>query len=177
MLFSCAAWAAALLLANAVVTLGLTTALSHYHGESTPTWSSPMHGRARTLACQQHGPVSLDGFGYWWTCGAEVTMADGRVIVVALGASMLTPDDQGKTVDLVERCSSSDRHECVYTRPGGGLVAVLIRLLHVLRVAVMAVIGLLAGVFLLRGLLGRRLYGRLVGVEADAVDDRGKEGR
>jgi Family of unknown function (DUF6346) len=40
---------------------------------------APRLGRATVTSCTRHGPVTTHGFGYWETCKAEITWADGEV--------------------------------------------------------------------------------------------------
>jgi hypothetical protein len=48
-------------------------------------------GQARVDSCVTHGPITIQGFGYWHTCDVEIAWADG--------------EDEGWTVDDVFRSS------------------------------------------------------------------------
>ncbi|MEH0936264.1 DUF6346 domain-containing protein [Micromonospora psammae] len=171
-LLSCTASAAVTIVAGAVLALGLTTVISSYRGESTPTWTSPVRVSVVANGCERVGPVSSYGFGYWWRCRAQVMDAEGRASEITLGASMVTPDDKNDPVALVERCSAVDRRECVYTRRGGEAAAIGIRMLHVLRLVILVISATMAVLFLLRGFLGRKPYARLVGSAAASASAR-----
>ncbi|MFC0003704.1 DUF6346 domain-containing protein [Micromonospora siamensis] len=145
-----------------ILGLGLTTVMSAYPGETTPAWSSPESVRADVLRCARIGPVSSSGFGYWWRCQVMVMGPEGSTRKVTLSGSVVTQADMGRSIRLVERCTGRDSRECVYTRPGSEVVAAAFRLLHIVRFTVVAV-GLVTIVLLLvRGVLGQRLYSRLV---------------
>ncbi|MFR9731818.1 DUF6346 domain-containing protein [Saccharopolyspora sp. MS10] len=51
-------------------------------------------GTARATDCERAGPVSMSGLGFWWTCEATVTWADGRSEQRTFKFSDLTPDNR-----------------------------------------------------------------------------------
>lgn len=58
------------------------------------------YGRAYAVAtsCERHGPVSTHGFGYWWTCQADVHWQGNSEMPEPRTARFLTPEDIGKPV-------------------------------------------------------------------------------
>jgi hypothetical protein len=118
------------------------------------------HGTADVQECHRVGPVSLYGFGYWWRCEAEMTFADGGLVTVTVGHSIVSPDDIGRLVPFLEHCEGKDYEDCRYGKPGRPLLAAGASLLQLL-----AVIVALAGVWLsavaaYNALLGRRRWGK-----------------
>jgi hypothetical protein len=144
--------------------LGLATVGSLHKGEAPPiTWVSEVAGTASVGACERSGPVSGQGFGYWWTCEVTVRLDDGRTVRVAIDHSVVSPADRGQPVPIVERCSNRPGEApCRYSRPGGEILGLGVRLLRMVSYFV-AVIGLLTAlILLLRAVLGRRAYARLL---------------
>jgi hypothetical protein len=63
------------------------------------------------------GPISRDGFGYWWTCAVTVTTDDGRVIQTVVHRSIVTPADRGAKTPFRESCKRHGFKDCSYGRP------------------------------------------------------------
>src|SRR5689334_742521 len=79
--------------------LALLTVGNLYHGTGVvKTVPHETPAVAQVGACRRVGPVSPDGFGYWWHCDAVVTTAAGRFVRTTVGRSILTPSDAGTTV-------------------------------------------------------------------------------
>ena len=56
-------------------------------------------GQAAVTSCDQRGPISNLGFGYWDSCVATITWDDGEVSRVTVGA-VFTRADVGNTVKV-----------------------------------------------------------------------------
>ncbi|MEV6926281.1 DUF6346 domain-containing protein [Dactylosporangium sp. NPDC051485] len=109
------------LTAVVVVWLAFATVLNLYKGNAAWRSSTPQTKATGTVqSCNRAGPVSGDGFGYWWQCRVTVTTQDGRVLDILLGHSVVSPADAGQPVDLREVCSLPDHNGCSYGRPTGG---------------------------------------------------------
>ncbi|MCW3845180.1 DUF6346 domain-containing protein [Micromonospora yasonensis] len=173
-LLSCAVWSVVIAVVTATLGLGLTTVMSAYPGETTPTWTSPRAVRADVDRCERTGPVSSSGFGYWWRCQVVVREGAGPTRNVVLSGSVVTGADTGRSVALVQRCASRVSRECAYTRSGSEVVAVAIRLLHVLRITVVVLGMIIIVLLLVRGVLGQRLYARLVSSGQEPASERGE---
>jgi hypothetical protein len=117
-----------------VVWLAFATVLNLYKGDAAWRLSSPQTKATGTVqSCTRVGPISGDGFGFWWHCRVRVTTEDGRVVDVPLGHSVVGPADAGQPVDLREYCSLPDHHGCSYGRPAGGWWPGLRKILQVLQ--------------------------------------------
>ena len=103
-------------LAAAVSWLTFATVLSCYPGTGYWKHDPPEH-RATGMVehCEHHGPVSRNGFGFWWQCRTTVTVDDGSTAEVTLTRSIVTPDDIGYPVELRVACPTDGR--CSYGRP------------------------------------------------------------
>jgi hypothetical protein len=106
-------------LALAVLWLGGTSLHSLYHGtgELYVGRATDTKAVAYTQHCTRVGPVSVDGFGYWWDCSAAVNTADGRWADITTHGSMLTAADIGRKTNMIESCGTSDHRDCTYGRP------------------------------------------------------------
>ncbi|MGW4212979.1 DUF6346 domain-containing protein [Lentzea sp. NPDC004789] len=65
-------------------------------------------GVAHVAGCTSSGPVSVHGFGTWWTCQADVEWASGRRAKVTAEAGQLTPSD--REVPVVQRGETKVRN-------------------------------------------------------------------
>ncbi|MDI5937294.1 MULTISPECIES: DUF6346 domain-containing protein [unclassified Micromonospora] len=112
--------------------------------------------------CRRVGPVSGDGFGYWWQCAVTVRTGDGREVRIVTRNSAVTPADRGGPVDFREACFGKGNTDCRYGRPVSRVWALAVTILGMVRVAL--TIMLILGVWysLLRSVLGvPRYYARL----------------
>ncbi|MEU4528791.1 DUF6346 domain-containing protein [Micromonospora ureilytica] len=77
-------------------TLALDTVWSFYPGvgvfKSTP---AQQPAEATVHECRRVGPVSGDGFGYWWHCAVTVRTRDGREVRTVVRHSTVTPRRPG----------------------------------------------------------------------------------
>jgi len=106
-------------LALAAVWLGGASLRSLYHGtgEVYPGRATDTPAVAYAQHCTRVGPVSGEGFGYWWDCSAAVDTVDGRWADITTHRSMLTPADIGRRTNMIESCRTADHRDCVYGRP------------------------------------------------------------
>jgi hypothetical protein len=116
---------------------------------------------AEVGACRRLGPVSADGFGYWWKCQVTVRVADGRVVNTTVDHSIVTPADAGRPVDFRESCKRGGTTGCSYGRPTGRGWKVAVGALVLVEWCVLAFCAFMVLLLLVRGVLGRRGYNAL----------------
>ena len=109
-------------------------------------------------SCHRHGPVSLDGLGYWWTCRASVGATP-----VELRDSVATGADVGHDVRVHELCTGRNHTACSYGRIVAGGWGLLIRVLDLIEVFVLPVMLFGAALELFGVIFGERAYERLRG--------------
>jgi len=73
---------------------------AHYGAEHPDDGSLNSKTYAVATSCERHGPVSIRGFGYWWTCRADVHWQGNGDTSEPRSADFLTPDDIGKPVHV-----------------------------------------------------------------------------
>ncbi|ADD45092.1 DUF6346 domain-containing protein [Stackebrandtia nassauensis] len=56
---------------------------------------------ATVVGCEQDGPVSVSGVGYWWNCDVDITTKDGETTRQSLPGSRFEPADKGKKFEMV----------------------------------------------------------------------------
>ncbi|NUT20965.1 MAG: hypothetical protein HOV77_17430 [Hamadaea sp.] len=140
--------------------LGLTL-LNVYPGANTGWWGPPERpATAEVGTCEQRGPVSDNGFGFWWKCDVTVRAEDGRVVRTTVDRSIVTPADAGKPVEFREACKSGTT-DCSYGRPAGRGWTLLLGVVGLLQWVILAGLALFAVICLVRAALGRHRYGRL----------------
>lgn len=82
---------------------GFTTLYGLYPSTRTGYLSpSERAAVAEVGACRRLGPLSVDGFGYWWECEVAVRVEDGRVVHAVVDRSIVTPADEGRKIDFRE---------------------------------------------------------------------------
>jgi hypothetical protein len=154
--------AAAVVVAAVAVFLLLllfTTVFSLYKGTRTG-YLSPQErpAVAQVGACQRLGPVSADGFGYWWKCRVTARVADGRTVETVVDRSTVTPADAGRMVAFREACKGGGLTRCSYGRPvGRGWKAALGALL-IIEWSALALAAFLICLLLARAVPGHRGY-------------------
>jgi hypothetical protein len=147
-----------------VVLLAFATASNLYKGTDSGYFGPEERPAvARVGACERLGPVSKDGFGYWWQCHATVRVAGGRVIATVVDRSILTPADVGHAVEFREACKieRKQRSGCSYGRPSGRGWKVALAALALIERALLALCGFCVVLCLLGAVLGRRGYAKL----------------
>lgn len=115
---------------------------------------------AQVHDCTRTGPVSRQGFGYWWRCRVTVRVADGRTVQTTVDRSKVTPADAGRDVEFREACKDGTTH-CSYGRPTSKVVKGLFGALGLVEWLVLLFGAFVVVVFLWRGLLGVRRYNAL----------------
>ncbi|MFC8619749.1 DUF6346 domain-containing protein [Micromonospora purpureochromogenes] len=113
----------------------------HPRGVLSGNWCREVFSReqpatATVRQCERAGPVSGNGFGYWWECDVAVRMRDGRTVETAVGHSVVTPDDQGRRVDFREACFGANNTKCHYGRPTWLLWGIAVSILGMVKIAV-----------------------------------------
>lgn len=82
-----------------VLLRGFTTLHSLYPGTRSGWFGPPERAAAAEVkTCRRLGPVSIDGFGYWWKCAVTVRVEGGRVVDTVVDRSIVTLADAGRTV-------------------------------------------------------------------------------
>ncbi|MFG1871698.1 DUF6346 domain-containing protein [Micromonospora arborensis] len=140
-------------------TLVLDTVTSFYPGvgvfKSIP---AQQPAEATVHECRRVGPVSGDGFGFWWHCAVTVQTRDGREVRTVVRHSTVTPTDRGRPVEFREVCHGKGNTECRYGRPAWRIWAFALALLGILRTSLVLVLLMGIGVYLLRTVVGVPRY-------------------
>jgi hypothetical protein len=104
------------------------------------------------------GPLSAEGFGFWWVCRMQVETPWARGGEGGRGPSIVTVDDVSKTVELREACFDPPDGDCRYgtaANAGWQLYAGILRLLRPALVFIFLVSSIF---YLLAGVLGAPRY-------------------
>jgi len=105
-------------------------------------------GQAAVTSCDQRGPISNRGFGYWDSCVATITWDDGQVSRATVGA-IFTRADVGNSVRVGDlgkyRTSEQLARDDASPRPWLAWIGYLI--------AVLAFLPAIIAIFLIRALL------------------------
>ena len=120
--------AAALLAGAVALWLGVNRVASFYGGLGSHRGEQRNQGdaTAHVVGCTRHGPVSVDGFGYWWHCRATVVRVGHGTAGGDLGPSVAGPSDVGHDIAVRFDCNNDDR-DCNYrSQWWGALVAVIV---------------------------------------------------
>lgn len=142
--------------AGLAVLLGLTTLQSLYKGTGAG-YLGPAErvATAQVGSCQRLGPVSVDGFGYWWKCQVRVRVSDGRVVETVVDRSIVNPSEVGRTVDFREACKNGATTGCSYGRPVGTAVKAAVGALVLVGWSLLALFAFVVFILLLCSVLGR----------------------
>ncbi|GGK98570.1 DUF6346 domain-containing protein [Mangrovihabitans endophyticus] len=135
--------------ATVLLFLSASTLLSLDHGVDSPFADYP--AVAEVGRCHRYGPVSLDGFGWFWACEVTVRTADGTVHAVVDG-SKVTPNDAGRQVRFREYCDDSG---CSYGRPTLWLWRLVVALFDRTAVTADVIMAIVAVGYLVAALIGR----------------------
>lgn len=160
-LVACLLFGGGVLAVSLLIALSLATVRSLYAGDMVTRPGYRTTGTANVLSCEEVGPITQSGFGFWWNCDIVVELADGRSVRTTVGASVVTPQDRGTMVDIVEFCRHPQHHECSYARPGNVVLTLGAGLVRILEIAVIICGAGLSAVALLAGLLGSRMASKL----------------
>ncbi|RAO27169.1 hypothetical protein PSN13_06085 [Micromonospora saelicesensis] len=140
-------------------TLALDTVASFYPGtgmvRSTP---SERPAKATVNDCRKVGPVSADGFGYWWHCAVTVRTSDGREVRTVVRHSTVTPGDRSRPVEFREVCHGKGNTDCRYGRPAWRIWALALAALGIVRRGVVLLLLMCVGFYLLRTVVGVPRY-------------------
>ncbi|MGH3661590.1 MAG: DUF6346 domain-containing protein [Micromonosporaceae bacterium] len=149
--------------AGIVIGMGFATVESLYPGtgvvKSTPAEKPAV---ARVQECRRVGPVSDNGFGYWWECRVVVRVAGGRVVKAVVDGSVVGPLDAGREVEFREACFGDGDTDCSHGRPVNRAWGFAVAALGIVDTAVSVFCWLMAAVYALRALLGVPRYFTLV---------------
>jgi hypothetical protein len=138
---------------------GFTTLHSLYPGTRSGWFGPPERAAAAEVkTCRRLGPVSIDGFGYWWECAVTVRVEGGRVADTVVDRSIVTPADAGRTVEFRESCRGGGFDRCSYGRPAARGWKAAIGALILIEWTVLAFFAFAVVVILVRAVLGRRGY-------------------
>ncbi|MFI6300728.1 DUF6346 domain-containing protein [Amycolatopsis thailandensis] len=89
-----------------LLSLGALTAIGQGTSRLGPERPGPPSALAYATSCEEVGPISRGGFGYYWMCVAEVdTSVSGKydeLKTVRFGLNELTPADIGKPVKVIK---------------------------------------------------------------------------
>lgn len=90
------------LIAGVILVVGIWSLISVFQGISGGPANSERSATATATSCEHVGPVSRFGFGYWWTCYADVQWPNQNTSAsdVPFYTSELTPADIGKPVKV-----------------------------------------------------------------------------
>lgn len=157
------------MLAGAVVTvavgivllLAFATVLDLYKGTNSG-WIGPPErpAVAQVGDCHRLGPVSWDGFGYWWKCRVSVRVANGRVVHTVVYRSIVTPADRGRPVEFREACKGGTTR-CSYGRPVARGWKVALAAMGLIEWCLLAACAFMALLCLVVAVAGPRGYKRL----------------
>lgn len=148
---------AALIVVGGVATyLAFSTALSWYPGTGAST-SGPTETTvvARVESCTRVGPVSGQGFGYWWECRIAVPATGGGTRTEMVFRSIVSPSDVGRDVELQQACSGGN---CVYGRRVPWLVTTAFLAGRIIDRLVSILFACLALLWLARGIAPERYW-------------------
>ena len=143
-----------------VVALATTTVHSFYPGTGSGRFGPPERTAvAEVGSCRRLGPVSVDGFGYWWQCEVTVRVEDDRVVTAVVDRSVVSPVDRGRKIPFREACRGGGVTDCSYGRPVARGWKAVMGAFKLVEGMVLALIVFAIVVFLISAVFGRR--GRL----------------
>ncbi|MER7416132.1 DUF6346 domain-containing protein [Micromonospora peucetia] len=144
-----------------ISSLLIDTLISFYPGTGVVK-STPAERPVEAVVgdCQRAGPVSVDGLGYWWHCAVTVRTPDGRQVDTVVGHSVVTPADWGEPVGFREACYGKGNSDCRYGRPVARIWALVVAILHMLRISIFVPLVVGSGFYLVRSVVGVPRYYR-----------------
>ena len=138
-----ALWAVVYLAAAVVSYLIFATVTSFYPGTGVYRPSTTERQVTAVVEhCEHKGPVSVDGFGYWWQCSIRGTVEGGRTVHATVTRSILGPADVGRQVHLREACGASPGSGCRYGRAVSPIWGALVKAVWI--ISTVPTLGLLA---------------------------------
>ena len=133
--------------------LGLQTAFSAFPGAPTGAGYSDAVRTAVTVeSCDQSGPISWYGFGYWWTCQVQ-TIVGGRSVAATVGNSILTDHDVGTQVTLYRACDLSGS-ACAIGREESRWWATPLSVIKIVQWGIAALTAFVSALYLLAAIAG-----------------------
>ncbi|HIW61237.1 MAG TPA: hypothetical protein H9881_02160 [Candidatus Stackebrandtia excrementipullorum] len=84
-----------------VLLLAGWTAMNFRGGVAPDDIADRDEATATVNTCEEVGPLSLSGVGYWWSCRATVTTQDGDSYDQVFNGSQFDPDDRGEQFRVV----------------------------------------------------------------------------
>lgn len=149
--------AALLMVAWMLAGLMFDTVGSVYKGTGALRTTEENVVQAEVLDCQQVGPLSANGLGYWSECRISIRRDEGPPVKALVRRSIVTVDDVGQRITLRVWCAK-DRDACRYGRPSHRVWAYAVGILSMIRAAVSILLAVGVTVYLLRGILGVPFY-------------------
>ena len=137
------------------------TVLDLYKGTRSG-WIGPAErpAVAQVGDCHRLGPVSRNGFGYWWKCQVSVRVTNGRVVHTVVDRSIVTPADRGRQVEFREACKGGTTN-CSYGRPVARSWKVALGLMSIIEWCLLGFCAFIALLWLVGAVAGPRGYDRL----------------
>lgn len=96
------------ILIGIVLILGGWTAMNLRGGVSADDTADREEATATVENCEEVGPLSLSGVGYWWSCRAMVTTQEGDSYSQVFNGSQFNPDDVGSQFPIVNAGQDSN---------------------------------------------------------------------
>jgi hypothetical protein len=144
-----------------VLLLAFGTVFGLYKGTSSGWFGPPERPAVAQVGdCHRLGPVSRDGFGYWWKCQVSVRVANGRVVHTMVYRSIVTPADRGRQVEFREACKNGTT-KCSYGRPVARGWKVALGAMNLIEWCLLGFCAFMALLCLVRAVAGPRGYERL----------------
>ena len=141
--------------------LAFATVFDLYKGTRSGWFGPPERPAVAQVGdCHRLGPVSRDGFGYWWKCRVSVRVANGRVVHTVVDRSIVTPADRGRQVEFREACKR-DTITCSYGRPVARGWKVALGVMNLIEGCLLAFCAFIALLWLVGAVVGPRGFERL----------------
>lgn len=91
-----------------VLVLAGWTAMNLRGGVSPDDLTDRDEAAATVNECEEVGPLSLSGVGYWWKCSATITTEEGDSYEQVFNGSQFEPDDIGGQFRVVNAGGESN---------------------------------------------------------------------
>jgi len=96
------------ILLGIVLLLGGWTAMNFRGGVAADDIADREEASVTVESCEEVGPLSLSGVGYWWSCRAVVTTQEGDSYTQVFNGSQFSPDDEGGVFPVVNAGQDSN---------------------------------------------------------------------
>lgn len=98
-----------LIFIGVVALLAGWTAMNFRGGHADEKNMKDRHEATATVSqCEEVGPISLSGVGYWWSCLATITPEEGKAYEQTFNGSQFRPEDEGGDFPMVSAGRSSN---------------------------------------------------------------------